>query len=111
MPIRSRHIDDFFIAGFRRYDGASVLEKMKPGDAVTLSPQFDCPHDENAIALIYDDTMLGYIPADSNALPAQLLYFGHAEVLECRVLQVNPEADPWKQVRLGLYVTDMRDYR
>ncbi len=27
---------------------------------------------------------------------------------ELRVLQVDPEADPWEQVRAGLYVTDAR---
>lgn len=37
-----------------------------------------------------------------------LLHFGHADALEARILQANPEADPWKQVRIGLYMADAR---
>lgn len=29
-------------------------------------------------------------------------------VLECRIMQVDKKADPWKQVRVGIYVTDNR---
>ena len=50
--------------------------------------------------------MLGYVPRDRNEVLSQLLYFGHNDVFECRVLQVNPEENPWKQVRVGVYVTD-----
>ena len=35
------------------------------------------------------------------------MFFGH-DILELRVLQVDPEADPWEQVRVGLYVADAR---
>ena len=108
MHVSSRHIDDFFIAGFRKYDGALVLDKMKCGDTLELLPEFDNPHDGDAVALAWQGVVLGYIPSDSNALPAQLLRFGHSSVLECRILQINPEADPWRQVRVGLYVTDKR---
>ena len=51
---------------------------------------------------------LGYVPGDSNATIAQLLRFGHANVFECRIMQVDKKADPWKQVRVGIYVTDNR---
>lgn len=39
---------------------------------------------------------------------ATLAHFGHADVFEARVIQVDPEAEPWKQVRVGLYVSDAR---
>ena len=35
------------------------------------------------------------------------MHYGH-EVFELRVLQVDSEADPWEQVRVGLYVADAR---
>ena len=52
--------------------------------------------------------MIGYVPADQNSLASTLFHFGHRSILECRILQVDKEAAPWKQVRVGLYVTDIR---
>lgn len=66
----------------------------------------DNPYDPDAVALYWENTKIGYIPKDSNWLPAQLLRFGHDDVLECRILKVNTEADTWKQVQAGIYVTD-----
>ena len=34
--------------------------------------------------------------------------FGHADAFELRVLQMDPEAAPWRQVRAGLFVRDAR---
>lgn len=34
--------------------------------------------------------------------------YGHAAAFEVRVLQVDPEAAPWKQVRVGVFVKDAR---
>lgn len=39
---------------------------------------------------------------------SQLLFYGHGDVLECRVLQVAPERSPWHQVRAGVYLADAR---
>ena len=103
----SRHLCTFFIAGFQRYDGALVLSDLKPGAVLSIQPQPENPYDPNALALVFDSTMLGYVPKASNELPALLMFYGHS-IIEARVLQVNPEADPWEQVRVGLYFTDAR---
>ena len=36
------------------------------------------------------------------------MYFGHEDVFEAFVLGVDPEAEPWKQVRVGVRVRDVR---
>ena len=41
----SRHISSFHIAGFQHYEGAMVLESMKPGGRLEMEPEFDNPHD------------------------------------------------------------------
>lgn len=104
----SKHFDTFFIAGFQHHDGALVLSKLKPGKKLKLEAQDDNPYDPNAVAIKYKGTMLGYVPKSNNALISQLMHFGHKGVFECRVLQVNDEANPWEQVRVGIYVTDKR---
>lgn len=106
MSIYSRHITDFNVAGMRYWDGALVLDELKVGANLTMVVEENNPHDPDAVALYWENTKIGYIPKDSNWLPAQLLRFGHNDVLECRILKVNTEADTWKQVQAGIYVTD-----
>lgn len=106
MSIYSRHITDFNVAGMRYWDGALVLDELKVGANLTMIVEENNPHDPDAVALYWENTKIGYIPKDSNWLPAQLLRFGHNDVLECRILKVNTEADTWKQVQAGIYVTD-----
>ncbi len=67
----------------------------------------DNPHDSNAVALYFEDIMLGYVPRTENTLIAQMLHYGH-DVFECRVQQVIPEASPRAQVRVAIYVKDAR---
>lgn len=105
----SKHYDTFFIAGFQHHDGALALGKLKPGKKLELVPEPDNPYDPDAVALYRKETMLGYVPKGKNALIAQLARFGHGDVFECRVMQVDPQADPWEQVRVGIYVTDRRE--
>lgn len=108
MEARSKHIGDFFIAGMRYWDGALVLADLVPGETLTLIAEPHNPNDPDAVAVYFGTTKLGYIPRDHNTLFAQLLYFGHEDVMECRVLKVDPREEPYKQVRIGLYMTDKR---
>ena len=104
----SKHLKSFHIAGFQHHDGALVLDQLKVGAKLEMVPERDNPHDPEAVALYFADVMLGYVPRDDNGLISLLAYYGHSDVFEARVLQVNPEADPWKQVRVGVYVADKR---
>ena len=104
----SRHVSTFFVAGFQHHDGALVFDKLKVGTQLELAAERDNPYDSNAMALSLDGVMIGYVPKSENALLSVLDYYGHEGVCEVRVLQVDPEADPWEQVRVGLYVRDAR---
>ena len=104
----SRHYETFHIAGFQYYDGALVLNELKVGSTLDIVPEFDNPHDPNAIALYFNNMKLGHIPRYINEPIAQMAYFGHTGAFECRVLQIDMTADPWEQVRVGLFFTDKR---
>lgn len=106
MYKQSNILTSFFISGFQYHDGALVIDKLKPGKKLALKAEPDNPYDPCAVAIYRKDVQLGYIPKDENVLISQLLAFGHEKVVECRVMQVNPMADPWHQVRVGLYITD-----
>lgn len=104
----SRQTMSFFIAGFQYWDGATVLGELKVGEVLELVAEPDNPYDPNAMAIKRGAAKLGYVPRERNSLVALLAFYGHAGVFECRVLQVDREAEPWSQVRVGLFVTDAR---
>jgi len=104
----SKHIATFNIAGFQHYDGALVLNKLAPGKKLKLVHTPDNPYDPNAIELRYKGTKLGYVPASQNAHLAAMMFYGHGKAFQARVLQVDPTAEPWHQVLVGIYITDAR---
>ncbi len=104
----TKQIDQFFIAGFQYHDGAGVLNKLKVGTKLDLVPEFDNPYDPNAIAIKYKGTHLGYVPRAKNAFLAQMLFFGHKDIVRCKVIQRNKQAAPYEQVRVCLYLKDRR---
>lgn len=104
-----RHLDTFFVAGFQRYDGSLVIDKMAPGKKVQLVPEPKNPFDSNAIMLRFKGKKIGYVPAKNNWLMSTMSYYGHGDCFECRIIQVDPKADPWEQVRVAVYVTDARE--
>ena len=104
----SRHVKSFFVAGFQYHDGVLALGKLKPGTKLKMVLEPNNPYDPNAVELRYKKIKLGFVPRTENEMIAQLMRFGHKGVFEARVLQVNPMAEPWRQVRVGIYVTDAR---
>ena len=104
----SKHLSTFNVAGFQHWDGALVLSELKPGQSLELTPEPENPYDANALCVSYKGAKLGYIPRSENELLAILSFYGHKDVFECRVLQVDPEAKPWEQVLVGIYVRDAR---
>lgn len=104
----SRQLYSFHIRGFQHWDGALVISKLKTGNKLKLRAEPDNPHDPHAVALYRGSKKLGYVPANKNEMLAAMLYYGHKNVFEVRVLQVDQEADPWRQVRVGIFVSDSR---
>lgn len=104
----SRHMATYFIAGFQHWNGACALGDLQPGEKLYLSPEPDNPYDPEAVAIYHERTKLGYVPATENTLVSVMSFYGHADTFELRVLQVDSQADPWHQVRVGLYVKDAR---
>lgn len=104
----SKSLMSFHIRGFQHWDGALVLNQLQAGSELDLVAEPDNPYDSQAVALYFDQTKLGYIPAEENGLLATMIFFGHVDAFTVRVLQVDEEANPWQQVRVGIFVTDAR---
>lgn len=55
---------DFFVAGWRYYDGESAIEQLQRGDVVDLSLDPENPEDNKAVLVMsVNGEKLGYIPA------------------------------------------------
>ena len=108
MYKRSRNMLDCHIAGFTYHDGLDVIDQLKLGTTVTLKSEPDNPFDANAVAIYYEDTMLGYIPRVANYKVSQLLYFGHVDILEARISCIHHDANPENQFRITVKVKDVR---
>ena len=108
MYERSRNILDCHIAGFTYYDGFEVIDNLKPGTKVKLKSEHDNPHDPNAVSVYYKKTKLGYIPRAKNYDISNLLFFGHRNILEAKIISYNPEANSENLFRIAVKVKDMR---
>lgn len=106
----SRLIDSFHIKGFKNYEGAKALKKLKVGKRLDLVPEFDNPYDPSAIRIERKGVKLGYVPKEKNYLVSLFAFYGHADVFECRIQQIDRKADPWSQVRVGIFVKDARPH-
>lgn len=90
---------DFFVAGWRYYDGERVIDKLQEGNLVEFSLDHENDHDNKAIAVMsINGDKLGYIPA---------FYSGWMyEVIkkkcnyQAKVWAVHPQAVPNRKVNI-----------
>lgn len=102
----STHYLSTKIAGFGYYDGIFLLNTLEVGMKLDLFLEIDNPCDPNAVAIYRDDKKLGYLPRSENTLISQLLRFGHTDVFEVLILQIDKEAHPEAQVKIALRFLD-----
>lgn len=105
-----RHIIDFHLAGFAYYDGLDVIEELILGQVVQLVKEEGNPHDADAVAIFYNDVKIGYVPANSNHLLAQLLYYGHGDILEAQIQTADLTSHPERQFRVVVKLKDVRTF-
>ncbi|MEQ1554348.1 MAG: HIRAN domain-containing protein [Ferruginibacter sp.] len=91
-----------FIAGFRHYEGMSLLATMKEGDLLELIREPKNEFDDCAIALHYQNKKIGFIPADTNEM---LSYLIDADALSlfAVITHVEKNAQPWENIAVAIY--------
>lgn len=105
---RSRQLVSFKVKGFRYYDGLDVIQDLDVGAAVDLLAEPDNPYDGDAVQVAFKGNKLGYLPADDNHLLSQLLYFGHGNILEARILSVDLDQNSEPLVTVQVRIKDKR---
>jgi len=91
-----------FVAGFRFYKGMELLPHMQEQDMVELRRHPDNEHDEFAVALYWQQEMIGYLPAVSNEIIARLMD-AKALPLIGIITHLQRDAKPWENVAVAVY--------
>jgi hypothetical protein len=79
----------FEVAGIEYYEAFRVIDKLKPNVLVKLVPDEKNIHDENAVAIYFQDYKLGYVPRSANYSIARILKAGW-NIFEAYIQYVNP---------------------
>ncbi len=95
-------INRFSVAGFRYYEGPRLLPHIKAGHPLRLVANPSHPHDEFAVAIYWKRFHIGYVPRSDNRHISRMLQKGIP--LEARIMAVEPEAEPWQQVKVGIWL-------
>ena len=91
-------LNKFSVAGFFFYEGRTLLEKMKPGDTLTMKPNAENMEDEYAVQLHFKDTMIGHIPRSDNKHIFRLIEQG--KDLVCTIREIDPDAEIWQMCKV-----------
>ena len=91
-------LNKFSVAGFFFYEGRTLLEKMKPGDTLTMKPNAENIEDEYAVQLHFKDTMIGHIPRSDNKHIFRLIQQG--KDLVCTIREMDPDAETWQMCKV-----------
>ena len=103
---------EFYVAGVQHHKLHTCIKEISVGDVLTLTPEPSNRFDPNAIRIEYpslnQDTeiMLGYIPkakGDYSSKVSAALMIGN---IHCEVLEINPGAKPWEQLKVGIFDDD-----
>ena len=88
------------LAGSQFHALPEVVARIRVGDALTLQREPDNPHDANAVRVLWQGHMLGYVPRRENKGIARALDRG--EPLVARVVALRPDESPWRRLRFEI---------
>ncbi len=87
------------IAGFHYACGPRLLDRLGPGDTLTLAREPGNTHDPSAVRIEWNGAKLGYIPRAENAAIARLLDRGDALSAHIHAIDL---AERWAPVTLAI---------
>lgn len=96
------HLHDFYVAGFKYYDGPEILDQLKVGDELSLVREPENKHDSQAVAIFTKDGYkLGYIPAESNIVAKNII--DNNIKSKCIIAEIDKNAEPWDVLFVSFY--------
>lgn len=88
------------LAGSQFHALPAVVDQIRIGDPLTLKREPDNPHDSNAVQVLWQEHLLGFVPRRENKAVARALDRGNP--LTARVVALHPEETPWRRLRFEI---------
>lgn len=90
------------LAGSQFHTLPEVVSHIRIGDTLTLQRDPTNPHDSNAIQVLWQGHMLGFVPRRENKAVARAMDRGAP--LVARVVALRPDESPWRRLRFEISV-------
>jgi HIRAN domain len=95
-------VQDSPLAGSQYHEVDAHWELLTVGDALTLVREPQNRHDAQAVQVLWQGHLLGYVPRRENKSVTAALDGG--EVLTAKITALQPNRNPWLRVRFGIYL-------
>ena len=96
---------DIVVAGTTHCEDIDyVYPYLEKGLVLRMQRMPENKHDENAIAIYFDDTRIGYVPRELNLVISRLMDAGKA--FFCRVEAVELVDDYWVKIDAKIYMVE-----
>ena len=92
---------EFFIAGVQFHQAKTIINDLSPDDELDMVEEPSNKFDPNAVALLYNEVMLGYVPAKFSASVTAFLETADNPV--CILKKVDPKAKTYEQLFVKIY--------
>lgn len=90
------------LAGFQYYGGKILWDEMREGDRLALMREPDNKHDPFAVRVEWRGAKLGYLPRSDNREVAEEIDRGTP--ISGRIGRLTTDRNPWKRVRVDVFV-------
>ena len=94
---------NFNVAGVQFHKLKTVHTDINEGMQLDLVPEPENEYDPNAVAIKFNDTMLGYVPKKFSAEVAAILETTGAS---CKVTKLDMAMKPWEQLEVEIVMED-----
>ena len=106
MTEESKPLYQFYVAGVKFHELHKCIKEIQPGEHLAMREEPTNPYDANAVRLEYsslnldEEVMVGYVPKKFSAEVTAGLTVSD---LYCEVLEVNPSAKTWEQLKVAIF--------
>lgn len=102
IAVENHHFDfDFFVAGWRYYDGNQMIDQLQVGDSVEFSLDPENNYDHKAVVVMsVNGKKLGFIPAFYSGWMFEIIKKGCD--YQARVESIHPQAVPHRKVNISI---------
>jgi|LGVF01.2.fsa_nt_gb hypothetical protein len=99
---------EFHVAGVKFHKFRDVKDELKEGMNLELVPEPTNRFDKNAVKILHNGVMLGYVPMKDKKNPGVLLSkdvsatLCEGSILNTTIIELNPDFEPWLALKVRI---------